>query len=302
MNLSLRHLRPIFYALAGFSFWVLADTCMKLGGEARLPFYELVGFMGLFASLALALFYAPQGRVRELWPQNPKAQTWRVAMAVACATTNTFALNHLPLTVFYVVVFTAPMMIAVLASVFLKEHLTWQKIAAIVVGFIGVVIAIDPWNSLDGGDWIGYAAAAASALFFAIATVLLRFMTQSETPQSMTFFTAFIEAILGLGLMLWHMVSVAPMILALLALMGAINAIGNLLNSMALKYVTAATVEQFHYTQIIMGAFLGWLIWHDVPTLPTIIGAVVIIASGLYVAAATHQAEKTAARLTNSGS
>lgn len=292
MNSSLSHLRPIFFALAGFSFWVVADSCVKLVTEYNLPFYEIVGFTGLFGSLMLVLIYGPQGKVRELWPKKPKAQCVRVALAISCLTANTFALHHLPLTIFYVVVFTSPMMIAVLAAMFLKEHLGWQKIVAIIVGFVGVVVAIDPWNNFGGGDWVGYVTAGASALFFAIATVMLRSMSQAETPQSMTFFTAFVEAVLGIGLSLWHGVMPGLALLGILVVMGAINATGNLFNSLALKHTAAATVEQFHYSQIIIGALIGYFVWHETPTYPTILGAVIIIASGLYVVAAAHQAEK----------
>jgi len=56
------------------------------------------------------------------------------------------ALRHLSLTMFYILVFTAPMVIALLSSVFLREGLTWRKGVAIVAGFAGVVIAVNPWG------------------------------------------------------------------------------------------------------------------------------------------------------------
>jgi drug/metabolite transporter (DMT)-like permease len=63
-----------------------------------------------------------------------------------------------------------------------------------------------------------------------------------------------------------------------------------MLNYYALRLTTAATVMQFHYSQIIAGALIGYLIWHDVPSWMTIGGAAVIIASGLFIAAHTHKA------------
>jgi drug/metabolite transporter (DMT)-like permease len=71
--------------------------------------------------------------------------------------------------------------------------------------------------------------------------------------------------------------------------MGLFNVSGNLFNSIALRLTDAATVEQFHYTQIIAGALLGYLIWDEIPTQHLIVGAVIIIASGLYVAHAHYK-------------
>lgn len=294
----LHHSRAILYALAGFALWVLADTCMKLAGEAQLPSYEVVGFMGLFAALSLAVVEGSRGKLRALWPQRPGMQLGRALLTFGCVMANTVALKHLPLTLFYVAVFTAPMIIAVLAAIFLREHLDWTKIAAVIAGFAGVVIAVDPWDHLGGGDWIGYAAAAASALFFSIMTVWIRVMTRTESPQSITFFTGLVEGSLGLVLMFWHAVPLSLSLFAILVVMGAVNVVGNLCICIALKRMAAATVEQFHYTQIITGALLGFLIWHEVPAQHTIIGVAVIIASGLYVAATTHHAAKRAAAVT----
>ena len=294
MTSSKSHLHPVFWALSGFFFWVLSDTCMKLAGENNLPPYEVVGFLGLFSVASLAIFYLPQKKMGLLWPKKPEHQIVRVLIAFGCLMCNAVALKHAPLTIFYVVVFTAPMMIAVLASVFLREQLGLARSLAIVAGFAGVIIAIDPWAVTQACDSIGYAAAGCSAFFYAISIVMARFMTKNETPESLAFFTACAETVAGFGLTMWHGVPVTMPVLGVMAAMGIMSVIGNVLMYFALKYATAATVEQFHYTQIIVGALLGYAIWHDVPNLHTILGAVVIITSGLYVAASVHYHGKRA--------
>lgn len=295
MKSSLSHLYAIFFATAGFALWVLADTCMKLAGEADLPSYEVVGILGICAVAFLIAINAPKRRLEDLWPKRPGPLAFRGLLAFGCVMANTVALKHLPLTLFYVAVFTSPMIVAILGASILREHLGWTKVAAIIVGFAGVVIAIDPWNNFGGGDWIGYGAATVSVLFYVVMTLWMRKLTQTETPLSMTFITGLVEAVLGIGLMLWHAVPVAPALMLILVAMGVMNVVGNLCNAHALLRAPAATVEQFHYTQIIFGAVLGYLIWHDVPTAATIIGAAIIIASGLYVAATAHRDNKHAA-------
>ena len=284
MPASQGSMRAILFAMAGFALWVMSDSCMKLAGEANLPSYEVVGILGAVAALSLALFHGSQGKLKDLWPKKPGKQIGRALMTFGCVMANTFALKHLPFTLFYVVVFCSPFVTMILASLFLRERINWPMVAAIIAGFAGVVIAIAPWSATASGDWIGYCAGGLSVLFFAVATVMMRHMTQTETPQSMTFMTGLVEGTIGFCLMLLHGVPIAPMILFILIVMGLFNVLGNLCNCTALRMTTAATVEQFHYTQIITGALIGYIIWHEVPTEHLLIGAAVIIGSGLYVA------------------
>jgi drug/metabolite transporter (DMT)-like permease len=66
--------------------------------------------------------------------------------------------------------------------------------------------------------------------------------------------------------------------------MGFLCATGSLCFFVALKNTTAANVSQFHYTQLVTGALMAWLVWRQIPTLFTLTGAVLIIVSGVYIA------------------
>ena len=269
---------------------------MKLAGESHLPPYEIVGALGFIGALLMLLKTLPEGRkkVRALWPKHPRSQFLRALLAVFLNFANVIALPHLPLALFYITVFTAPMLIGVLAAFFLGERLTATKIIAIIVGFIGVIIAIDPLNVSAKGDWIGYVAASAGVVCFAINVIWLRVMTQSETAESLTFFNAFVEMLVGFSFMLWHADPLAWKMVVILLAMGALCIVGNLSFAKAIRATTATTVAQFHYTQLIMGALLGFLIWHDVPTLNMVFGAAIIIAAGLYIAAHARRTENLA--------
>ncbi len=278
-------LPAIGLAVAGFTSWVFGDTLMKIAGEADLPSYEVVAFLCLFSATMMVVKGAAQGSVISLWPRRPVRQLGRVVTALGCSLANTVALKHLPLTLFYTAVFTAPIVISVLAALFLRERLTAAQIASVLAGFAGVLVAIDPFDSLAQGDWIGYAAAFAGVLCFSVSAVWLRVITQSETIDSIVFFSGVIGAVLCGGAMAWQARPVSPTMLLLLLAMAVFTLFGQLCNFTAMRLTTAATVSQFHYTQIVAGAALGFLIWHDVPTVHTMIGTGIIIASGLYVAA-----------------
>lgn len=279
-----KHLRAIVLATIAFTCWVLSDAGIKLASEAGLPPFEVLGLLGLFSGITVALKAWPERKARALWPKNPRAQFIRALLSLTTTALNVVALKHLPLTMFYVTVFAAPMMIAIGASLWLREQLGWAKMLAIILGFIGVVIAIDPFHDVGQGDWIGYGAAFIGTVCFAVSTVWLRTMTQSETADSLTFFTALVEAIAGLGLMLfWHVAPLTGWPFLVMAITAIVNVAGCMSMYTALRDAPAATIAPFHYTQLISGALLGYLIWHDVPGLHTVIGAAIIIGTGVWI-------------------
>jgi drug/metabolite transporter (DMT)-like permease len=281
-------LAAIGLAVAGFTSWVFSDTLMKLATEANLPPYEVVALLCLFATVMMIMKGAAQGSVMALWPHRPNRQFLRIALTLACSMANIVALKGLPLTLFYTAVFTAPMVISMLAVLFLRERLRGAQVIAIVAGFAGVVIAIDPLGNLTQGDWTGYAAVSVSVLCFSASAVWLRVITRSETTDSIAFFSGLVGMLVCGALTVWHAVPVGFSTLLLLAAAAVFTLIGQLCNFTAMRLTTAATVSQFHYTQIVAGAVLGFLIWHDVPTLQTVLGAAIIVGSGLYIAALTQ--------------
>src|SRR6202021_1003040 len=160
MKPSLSQLGAIGYALAGFTFWVLTDTSIKLVGQSGLPPYEMVAFLGLFMAVFLAIYGFARGQPDILRPHRLSRQVARACLDMATNICVVIALRHLTLTLFYILVFMAPLVIALLSAVFLHERLPWRKGVAIVAGFAGVVVAVHPWESAREGDRIGYAACA----------------------------------------------------------------------------------------------------------------------------------------------
>lgn len=273
----------IAFAVAGFTSWVFSDTLMKVATEANLPPYEVVALLCLFGTVMMVMKGAAQGSIIALWPRQPRRQFPRIALSLVSSMANTVALKHLPLTLFYTAVFTAPMVISILAVLFLREGLSRTQVIAVVAGFAGVVIAVDPLDNLRPGDWIGYAAVFVSVFCFSANAVLLRVITRSETTDSIAFFSGLLGMPVCAGFMVLHAVPVRPSTLLLLLAVAVFTLVGQLCNFTAIRLTTAATVAQFHYTQIVVGSLLGFLIWHDIPTLQMTLGMAIIVGSGLYV-------------------
>jgi drug/metabolite transporter (DMT)-like permease len=282
---NLSDLQAIGFALAGFTFWVLADSSIKLVGQSGLPAYEMVAFLGLFMAAFLAVHGLARRQLEKLRPHRLSLQIARACLDMANNVCVVIALRHLTLTLFYILVFTAPMVIALLSSVFLREGLPWKKAAAIAAGFAGVVIAVHPWSSAREGDWIGFAACMICVACFSVNLVWSRVLTRTEPPESLAFFSGLVTAAAGFALMtLVHAEPLTPRLTAGLLAMGLFCALGTLCFYIAVKHTSAANVSQYHYTQLLTGTLISYLVWHDVPGFYVLAGGSLILGSGLYIA------------------
>lgn len=277
----------IGFALAGFTFWVLADSTIKLVGQSALPAYQMVGFLGLFMAMFLALYALWRRQLQLLRPHRLSLQLARACLDMGNNVCVVIALRHLTLTLFYILIFMAPMVIALLSSVFLREGLSWKKAAAIGAGFAGVIVAVHPWTGGHEGDWIGYLACAVCVASFSTNMVWSRVLTRTESPESLAFFSGVVTAAVGFTLML--LVHAEPLTVGLttgLFAMGLFCALGTLCFYIAVKHTSAANVSQYHYTQLVTGTLISYLVWHNKPGMYVVLGGMLILGAGLYVAMA----------------
>ena len=286
-------LGAIGFALAGFTSWVFTDTCIKLVGQSGLPAYEMVAFLGLFMALFLAVYAAVKGHIGVLLPHRLSLQLARACLDMLNNVCVVIALRHLSLTMFYIMIFTAPMLITVLSAIFLHEGLTWRKSAAVAAGFAGVLIAVNPFGNGRDGDWIGYSACLVCVTCFSINMVWSRVLTRTEQPESLAFFSGVVTAVIGFVLMALHLepstVALNGWLLLGMFATGMFCALGTLCFYIAVKHTSAANVSQYHYTQLITGTLVTYLVWHTKPGVYVLVGGVLIFGSGLYIAVAARE-------------
>jgi len=290
MNQSKSHLEAILLAIAAFTFWVLTDSTMKIVGRSPLSSLEILAFLGVIMCASLATWTSLRGELRILRPKRPRRQFVRSFLDLANNVGVVIALRHVPLTLFYILVFTSPMVITVLAAIFLKERLEQRKTFAILAGFAGVVVALDPWGGTTPGDWIGYLACMICVACFSVNMVWSRVLTQTESPESLTFFSGMIMTAVGGIAMLLHADPIGARLLAELIAMGVFCAAGTLCFYTAVKHTSASNVSQYHYTQLLTGALISYVLWRELPTLWMLAGAALIVGSGAYIAWAAARA------------
>jgi len=288
MKARVSDLTAIFFACFGFTCWVLGDSCIKWIGQFGLPPEEVVAFMGLFMALTLALQAAVRGNLGNLRPRSVVRQGLRACLDMANNVCVVIALRHLSLTMFYILVFTSPLTIALLSAVFLGERITAKKTVALVAGFCGVVIAVAPWSHAQHVDLIGLLSCAVCVSCFSVNMVWSRVLTRTEPPESLAFCSGLVTAVAGLALTSFHPRPLTPVLWLALGMMGVFCAAGTLSFYFAVKHTSASNVSQYHYTQLLTGALISYVVWHDKPGLFMWLGGALIIGSGLMIALAAR--------------
>ena len=206
-------------------------------------------------------------------------QLGRSVLLMLSTVCNFLALAYLPLADVSAIVFTAPLMVAALAVLWLGERVSPARWAAIVAGLLGAVMVIRPgWGTVGPGALL----AVGCALAYAFYQVSTRIVREGDPIVSLLF-----SGIGGLVLFsalapfAWRPPSLGEW--ALLVMLGGFGAVGHLLVILSLQRLEASRLAPFTYIQLVWAMAASFLVFGDVPSGWTLLGATVIVASGLYI-------------------
>lgn len=190
------------------------------------------------------------------------------------------SLQHLPLAEATVLVFSAPIFIALLSGPLLREAVGRSRWAAVLLGFAGVLIIVQP-----GGVAFQPAAllALGTAFFYALFMLSARGIPRTEGILCMMFYVNFFPLLFSIPVaaVVWRPVALDD--LWLFAAMAAAGSVGLTMIAQAFRMAPAAVVAPFDYTALIWAAAFGFLIWGDLPGIWTLVGAAVIVTSGALI-------------------
>ncbi len=192
------------------------------------------------------------------------------------------AFSLLPMANATALIFASALFIPVLGVLFLGEAVGPYRASAVIIGFIGVLTVAQPGG---GESWnlLGVAFGLGAALIAASLGIMLRFLGQSESPDTVTFYFLFLGALFLAPIMPFIATMPDASDVPLLIGLGVSGFLMQISLTFAFKYAEAAIVAPFNYTQIIWAALLGWLVLSEAPTLNIIIGSAIIIASSMIV-------------------
>ncbi len=274
-----RHGGAILLTLMAFMLFTGMDTCIKLV-SGRYHTVQISCLNALFALLPLVAAAMWGGGLHRLRTRRLPLQLLRGLCQASGVPLTFFAYSLMPLADAYALLFTMPLIITALSVPLLREPVGARRWGAVVVGFIGVLIVLRPGSGLFG---IGTIAALSGAFMNACAMLILRRLGATDNPEAAAFYgnlTIFLVMALALPFVL---ILPAPGDLAISALGGTLGGTAFLLLAHAYKRAPAALVAPFQYAQMPFALVAGYLLFNNRPEPVMLLGAAVVIASGLYI-------------------
>jgi len=281
------YMRSVFAMLAAVMFFSFMDMELKLL-SAIYPPLQVAALRGL-TSLPLVVAYTIWRRALPgLWKVRWRLHLLRAALSIGMLALFSYALQSLPLSNAYAIFFVAPLMITALSVPLLKEKVDAPRWWAIVVGLIGMIVVLRPGT--EGVFTLAACAVFATACGYAITAITVRVLSRTDSSESMVFwFTASLA--IGAGALAWpQWVALRQADWPLLAGLAVSGFVAQMLLTYAFRHGEASGIAPFEYTALAWGALIDWVIWHTLPDGYTLLGAAIIIASGIYLI--RHQAGK----------
>jgi drug/metabolite transporter (DMT)-like permease len=231
------------------------------------------------AALVLLLPMIWQGRATFLSLERPWLQLLRVTLSTTEVAAFFLATVYLPLADVITYYMACPIFVTALSGILLREKIGWRRWSAVIIGFCGVLIALNP--SADTVSWPALIALAGSTSF---AFLMLITRSLRATPDIVLASTQFIGTF-TLGALMAPFGWVAPDIgsLGLFALAGGISVSALMCVNRSLKLAPASVVVPYQYSMIVWAVMFGYFVFGDVPSAATIVGAAIIIAAGIYI-------------------
>ena len=282
--------------LLGMTLFVFQDAMMK-SLLVDFPVWPLLLVRAVVCSLVmvpLILYLGPPHRIL--------SPLWRLHVTRALLFAFGFSLYYsafpfMTLAAVTTIFFAAPLLTAVFASVFLKEHIGIHRISALALGFVGVIIAMKP--GADSFQWVSVLPLIC-ACSYATSQMLARRIGDRDTAMVAGAYTIILAGVIVLPLgwslnvlfdigahaahLRWSWEAFNLGILPWLALLGALGMVAWTLLSRAYQIADVGAVAPFEYAYLPMAALLGYVVFDEVPTWNTLVGMALIIVSGIYIA------------------
>jgi drug/metabolite transporter (DMT)-like permease len=255
------------------------DAIVKWLGESYGPF-QIMLFRSTLALVPLYLFYRTSGGIRLVRSRRPFLQVTRIATGFGSLLGFFYVLPRMPLVDAYAISYAAPLFMVGLAALVLDEQIGWRRWSAVALGFVGVLIMLEPWTISI--HWLSLVVLGAT-FCYSLSTVLTRLISRYDHDAATIFWFCLFASVVSLvgALPDWKWPSPAGW--AWLSSLGLIGGIGQILATRALRLTPASVLAPFDYSSIVFAVLFGYLWFRENPSPAVWIGLPLVMGSGLYI-------------------
>ncbi len=213
--------------------------------------------------------------------ERPWVQFGRSILLLLSTVLNIFALRYLQLDETMSILFATPLLVAALSIPLLGESIGPRRWAAIIVGFLGILIITRPGL---GNMHPAALLTVLGTICYALYSISTRVLSATDSSGTTLFYSSLFGAAAMSAILpfVWSWPG-GPVQIAVLVIMGAFGALGHYFLILAHRLAPASILAPFIYTQMIWVVISGYLVFNDLPTRWTLLGGGVVIASGLYL-------------------
>jgi drug/metabolite transporter (DMT)-like permease len=267
--------------------WMIVATILFAGASAaskwlvgEYPVGEVLFLRSLSSLIAGVAVILPVSGLSVFATSRPRDHILRGLSQSISQLSLLLAFSLMPLAGAVAINFSSPLFAALVSIVWLKERAGFARWAALLIGFVGVLIVTNPGaNSLT----LGALFALINAIMYGTVTIAVRGMTRTESANTLVIWQLTILAIFHSFLLFFGWRWPTPLDAAMLFGTGFTNAIGQWFWTKALHLAPAAAVTPFYYLMLVWSLAIGFLVWGDIPTPSLLVGSAIVVATGLFL-------------------
>ena len=265
--------------LTGIAAFAVMDATIKWL-TTDFPVTQVVALRSWFGLPLLCLLAHYEGGLRALKTSRPLVHIGRYLLVLALSFSFFWALSQMKLVDAVAITFAAPIIITALSIPLLKESVGLRRWAAIGAGFGGVMIMLRPGTGVF--QWAALVVLG-SASVYAVLMITTRVFKSTESTAALMFYPQLGMSLTGIVIAPLFWVTPSLNDLGLFALAGTFGSVGVMCLTRAFRLAPAAAISPFEYSALIWATLLGFLLWRELPDTPTLVGAGIVVASGLYI-------------------
>ena len=266
--------------LATFLFAVM-DATAKWLVTADVSAFQVIAVRSWMICLFIPLLLLARGEIQQMKTQQPWHHLARGMIGCLAPAAFFTSLKTLPLADASVIFFSAAFILTAASAIFLKERVGIHRWSAVVVGFIGVVIAMNPTG---GGPLLAYLMVLFAAMIYSLLFIWGKQLTKQDSVLLLVFSTNLGMGVVASAVLPWVWVPITFQMFLELLLMASLAMAAHYVFASAFARAEVSVLAPFEYSMLIWAVAIGYFIWADIPTLQMWIGAALIIAAGIYVA------------------